>query len=198
MTEAPPWAPAPATPPEPEVRQPFGGLVPPYGSPDNKHGQLLVRFPGEVHLSARPPAPAWRPVAAFTFFLNVLGVIPAMRRAGRARRTGHRKGPYWIAFGSALVLGTAFYAAIGYGVAWPVYQHFQEKSLTAALQDTVLIDGRIAKSVGATVADPQCTPDGDRGTDGLRTYVCTFTKVDGAKTSLFVSADTNGNWELDD
>ncbi|MEU4694859.1 hypothetical protein [Actinoplanes sp. NPDC023714] len=199
MTEAPPWAqhhPADARPPE--VRQPFDGLVPPYGSPANKHGQLLVRFPGEVHLSGRPPAPSWRPVAAWTFFLSVLGVIPAMRRAGRARRFGHERSRYWIAFGATLVIGAAFWSAVAYGVAWPAYRHFEEKSLTASLEETILGDGRIAKSVGATVADPSCTPEGDRNADGLRTYVCSFTKVDGAKTSVFVSADTNGNWELDD
>ena len=43
---APPWAdPEPA--PAPQAAAPlYGGTVPPYDSPDNKHGQLLVRFPG--------------------------------------------------------------------------------------------------------------------------------------------------------
>jgi hypothetical protein len=173
-------------------------MVPPYGSPENKHGQLLVRFPGEVHLSARPLAPSWRPVVYWTFFVSVLGVIPAMRRSGKARRFGRERSPYWIAFGVTVLVGAVFWAGLGYNVARPVYQHFQEEKLTAALQDTVLSDGRIAKSVGATVTNPQCTPDGERDTDGLRTYVCSFTKVDGKTTSLFVSADTNSHWQLKD
>ncbi|MBB2941880.1 hypothetical protein FB565_001584 [Actinoplanes lutulentus] len=199
MTEAPPWAVTPEQVQHEQVAQPFGGVVPPYGSPENKHGQLLVRFPGEVHGSARPPAPSWRPVVGWTFFFSVLGVVPAMRRAGRARRYGRERAPYWIAFGTTLVIATAFWSALTYSVALPVYDHFEEKSLTTALEDTILDDGRIAKSVGATVSNPQCTPEGDRGSDGLRTYVCTFTLVaDGETTSLFVDADLNSNWEIND
>ncbi|WP_229072268.1 hypothetical protein [Actinoplanes sp. DH11] len=202
MTEAPPWAaapapPQPAPPPDPAT-QPFGGVVPPYGSPENRHGQLLVRFPEEVHGSARPVAPSWRPVVAWTFFLSVLGVVAAMRRSGRARRYGRERSPYWVAFGVTLVAGAAFWSALLYTVALPVYQHFAEKKLTAALESTVLTDGRIAKSAGATVTNPQCAPQGERNGDGLRTYVCTFTLVDGKKTSVFVQADRNTNWELSD
>ncbi|MFF0374806.1 hypothetical protein [Actinoplanes missouriensis] len=199
--DAPPWAispdPAPPAAPDPATL-PFGGVVPPYGSPQNKHGQLLVRFPGEVHGSARPLAPSWRPVVFWTFFLSVLGVIAAMRRSGRARRYGRERAPYWIAFGVTVVAGAAFWSALGYSVALPAYRHVQETKVTTALEDTVLDDGRIAKLVGAPVTNPRCTPSGDRGSDGLRTYACRFTLVAGGETSVFVEADRNGHWELGD
>ncbi|MEU4560788.1 hypothetical protein AB0F72_20615 [Actinoplanes sp. NPDC023936] len=202
---APPGARESAAPPgprDPAARDPaalpFGGVVPPYGSPANKHGQLLVRFPGEVHGSARPLAPSWRPVVFWTFFLSVLGVIAAMRRSGRARRYGRERAPYWTAFGVTLVVGAAFWSALAYSVALPAYRHVQETKLTTALEDTVLNDGRIAKLVGAPVTNPRCTPAGDRGSDGLRTYACRFTLVAGGETSVFVEADRNGNWEMGD
>src|SRR5690348_3619890 len=90
---------------------PFGGVVPPYGSPENKHGQLLVRFPHEVMGSARPEAPSWRPVVAWTFLFSVLGVLSAMQRARKAREYGRRRTPYWVAFVVTGAAGAAFWSA---------------------------------------------------------------------------------------
>ncbi|HWS34544.1 MAG TPA: hypothetical protein VN408_17615, partial [Actinoplanes sp.] len=104
---APPWANPPAV--EQPVASPHD--VPAY-SPVYKHGQLLVRFPGEVHAAGRPEAPSWRPVVAWTFFLSALGVISALRRSAAAKRYGRARRPYWIAFVATLLGGAALWSAL--------------------------------------------------------------------------------------
>ncbi|MFC7534997.1 hypothetical protein [Actinoplanes sp. GCM10030250] len=191
---APPWA-SPAAPvPAAEAAEPlYGGLVPPYGDPENRHGQLLVQYPEEVHLGGRPETPSWRPVVVLTFFFSLLGAVSAFRRAGKARRYGHKRAPYWIAFGVTLVLATVFWLAL-FRVAVPVYLDYREQAITKVVQEAILNDGRVEKALALDVSDPTCTPDGDR-TDGLRTYLCTF-KAEGGRQSLFIKADERGNWEL--
>jgi hypothetical protein len=174
----------------------FGGLVPPYGDPENKHGQLLVRFPEEVHASARPEAPSWRPVVVLTFLFSVLGVVSAMRRSGKARRYGRNRARYWIAFVATLVIGAAFWTVLIFNVALPSYLNYQETAITESLQNGILVDQRVGTALAADVSAVQCTPEGDRGADGLRTYLCTFDLVEGGKNSLRVRADSRGNWEL--
>ncbi|GGR40535.1 hypothetical protein GCM10010168_68940 [Actinoplanes ianthinogenes] len=174
---------------------PFGGTVPPYGSPDNKHGQLLVRFPHEVLGAARPEAPSWRPVVVWTFFLSVLGVIPAMRRAGKARTYGRARLPYYVAFLATLAAGAAFWSALVVNVALPLRQHHVEAQATAAVQSKVLGDGRVEAAVGTKVKSGGCVPDGDRGADGLRSYDCTFQLADGRSATMAIMADLRGNWE---
>jgi hypothetical protein len=177
---------------------PFGGTVPPYGSPDNKHGQLLVRFPHEVLGATRPEAPSWRPVVAWTFFLSVLGVVPAMRRAGRARQYGRNRLPYYVAFLVTLVGGAAFWSALVVDVALPVHRHYVENQATEAVQKKVLGDGRVEAAVGTTVKSGGCVPAGDRGADGLRPYDCTFQLSDGRSAAMTIKADDRGNWETTD
>ncbi|MBG0565708.1 hypothetical protein [Actinoplanes aureus] len=193
---APPWASPPAPVPEAPAEQLYGGLVAPYGDPENKHGQLLVRFPEEVHVEGRPEAPSWRPVVVLTFFFSLLGVVSAMRRAGKARRYGRNRAPYWLAFVVTLLAGAAFWSVLAVNVALPAYLNLRESANTKNLQSGILDDGRIEKALAAEVSDAGCTPEGDRGGDGLRTYLCTFDLSEGGKTSLYVRADERGNWEL--
>ncbi|GAA4963436.1 hypothetical protein [Actinoplanes utahensis] len=194
---APPWASTVDTgpPPVPQTAAPlFGGTVPAYGSPDYKHGQLLVRFPGEVHAAGRPEAPSWRPVVVWTFFLSALGVISALRRAALARHYGRRREPYWTAFGATLLAGAAFWSILTFNVVIPLYQDRQEDKITAALQDTLLGDARITKSLGA-VTSVSCQAEDDRNADGLRTYLCTFQRATGTSSGKYVEADGEGNWQ---
>ncbi|WP_436522470.1 hypothetical protein [Actinoplanes sp. HUAS TT8] len=174
---------------------PFGGAVPPYGSPENRHGQLLVRFPHAVLGEARPDAPSWKPVVAWTFFLSVLGVVPTMRRAGRAKAYGRPRAPYWIAFLTSLVAGAAFWSFLVVDVAVPIHRSGVESAATAAVQAKVLGDGRIAESVGTKVKSGGCVATDDRGTDGLRAYDCTFLLADGRSALVHIKADVRGNWE---
>ncbi|WP_155123450.1 MULTISPECIES: hypothetical protein [unclassified Actinoplanes] len=176
------------------VVPPFGGTVPPYGSPENKHGALLVRFPHAVLGEARPEAPSWRPVVAWTFLLSVLGVVSAMRRAGRARAYGRPRAPYWIAFLLTAAAGAAFWSVLVADVAVPAYRHHVEDRATAAVQAKVLGDGRVEAAVGTTVKSGGCVPDGDRGADSLRVYVCSFQLTDGRSASMRITADIRGNW----
>ncbi|GIE29911.1 hypothetical protein Ait01nite_029560 [Actinoplanes italicus] len=191
---APPWA-DPEPVPAPAAPAPlYGGTVPPYDSPDNKHGQLLVRFPGEVHAGHRPEAPSWRPVVVWTFLLSVLGVISVLRRASQARRYGRSRRPYWIAFLATLLAGAAFWTATVVVAAIPVYEYRVESGITDQLRDTLASDGRVKKQFGA-VSGVECTPETDRNAEGLRTYLCTFQMSNGKTNGLFVSADTEGNWQ---
>ncbi|WP_430789647.1 hypothetical protein [Actinoplanes sp. G11-F43] len=181
---APPWASSPE--PEPPVPAPH-----PY--PAYKHGQLLVQFPGEVHAAARPAAPSWRPVVAWTFFFSALGVLSALRRSGTARFYGRARRPYWIAFGVTLVAGGAFWSLLTTSVAIPYYHHWQEDGITTVVQDTLQGDRRIIKKLGA-VDSVACRPETERNADDVRTYLCTFQLATGKSSGMYVEADSHGNW----
>ncbi|GLW33039.1 hypothetical protein Areg01_59770 [Actinoplanes regularis] len=174
---------------------PFGGTVPPYGSPENKHGGLLVRFPHAMAGDVRPPGPSWRPVVGWTFFLSVLGVGSAIRRSGQARVYGRSPAAYWVAFLAALLGGAAFWWVLIAEVALPIYQNAREDRATAAVQEKVLSDGRVEAAVGTTVKTGGCVPVGDRGADGLRPYDCTFQLADGRSAAIHIEADTDGVWK---
>jgi hypothetical protein len=45
------------------------------------------------------PAPTAWPIVAYTVLFGLFGLIPAGRRAGRARRAGYRTARYWWAWG---------------------------------------------------------------------------------------------------
>ncbi|MDI6098146.1 hypothetical protein QLQ12_05960 [Actinoplanes sp. NEAU-A12] len=194
---APPWA----TPPEPawEPAPPhtaalFGGSVPPYDSPDYKHGQLLVPFPGEVQAGHRPDAPSWWPVVLWTLMFSALGVLSALRRSAQAHRFGRARRPYWIAFGATLLAGAAFWSALTFGAAIPLYRYHEESGITARLQTALVSDARITKRFG-TVSAVECTPEGDRTAEGLRTYLCTVQLSTGKANGLYVEAGTEGDWQ---
>jgi hypothetical protein len=204
---APPWAvpPEPAhhpspppwnAPPEPDPSHTvplYGGTVAPYGSPENRHGQLLVRFPAAVHGLTRPQAPSWRPVVAWTFLTGALGMIPALRRASQAHGYGRPRRPYWIAFLVTLVAGGVFWPAVAFNGVLPLYHRYQESGLTDRLQTSLVSDSRVTARFGA-VSAVECTPSSDRGTDGVRGYLCTFELSTGRTNGMYVDADTEGNW----
>ncbi|MEV4275767.1 hypothetical protein [Actinoplanes xinjiangensis] len=194
---APPWAgqPEQAPPPPPAQAAPlFGGTVAPYGSPENRHGQLLVRFPGEVHDLNRPEAPSWRPVAIWTFLLSALGIISVLRRSALAKRYGRPRRPYWIAFVVTLLAGGAFWTAAVLHAAIPLYHYHQEAGLTERLQTALVSDSRVTKRFGA-VSAVECTTESDRDAEGIRTYLCTFELSTGKANGMYVNADTEGNWQ---
>jgi hypothetical protein len=192
---APPWAGDPEPVATPPTAVPlYGGTVPPYDSPDNKHGQLLVRFPGEVRAGHRPEAPSWRPVVIWTFLLSALGVISVLRRASQARQYGRSRRPYWIAFVATLLAGAAFWTTAVAVVAIPAYQYRVESGITERLRTTLASDARVRKQFGV-VSGVECTSETDRNAEGLRTYLCTFQMSNGKTNGLFVNADVKGNWQ---
>lgn len=188
----PPWAVPPE--PDPPAAPLYGGTVAPYGSPDNKHGQLLVRFPGEVHDLNRPEAPSWRPVAGWTFLLSALGIISVLRRSSQAKRVGRPRRPYWIVFLVTLVAGALFWTVAVRYAAIPLYHYHQESGLTEQLQTSLAADSRVTKKFGAVTA-VECTSESDRDAEGVRTYLCTFELSTGKSNGMFVDADTKGNWK---
>ncbi|GAA0431930.1 hypothetical protein Aca07nite_18860 [Actinoplanes capillaceus] len=185
----PPWARPPDPGPAP--------VAPPVDPTGHQHGQLLVRFPGEVHAAGRPEAPSWRPVVYWTFFLSALGIISALRRSGRARGYGRERSPYWIAYGVTVLGGAAVWAALTFTVAVPAYHAYQEARITTVLQDTLAVDSRIAKEVGEFTA-VACLGESDRNAEGLRTYLCTFELPTGKSTGMYVAADARGNWQQEE
>jgi hypothetical protein len=196
---APPWATSPedwpgAAPASAHTAALYGGTVPPYDSPANKHGQLLVRFPGEVQAAQRPEAPSWRPVVLWTFLFSALGVISVLRRAGQARSFGRARRPYWLAFVATLLAGAAFWSALTFTAAIPLYRYHEETGVSARLQTALAGDARIVKEFGK-VSAVECTPEGSRAADGLRTYLCTFQMPNGKTNGLYVQADTLANWQ---
>ncbi len=144
---------------------------------------------------ARPDAPSWRPVVAWTFFFSLLGVVSAMRRSGRAKAYGRPRAPYWVAFLATAVAGAAFWSFLVVDVAMPIHRSNVESAATAAVQAKVIGDGRIEESVGTKVTSGGCVATGDRGSDGLRAYDCTFRLADGRSAAVHIKADTRGNWE---
>lgn len=188
---APPWATA-AAPEHPPV-PPHDAAYP----PGFKHGQLLVRFPGEVHAAGRPEAPSWRPVVAWTFFLSALGVISALRRSATARRYGRARRPYWLAFVATLVGGAALWSALTVYAVVPYYQYRQETQIATLVQDGMIGDRAIIKKFGA-VDSAVCRPEDERNDEGLRTYLCTFQLATGKSSGIYIEADTNGKWLVKD
>ncbi|MEV0902573.1 hypothetical protein [Actinoplanes sp. NPDC049802] len=187
---APPWA----SPPEPGPVPAAPTTTPPVDPTGHRHGQLLVRFPGEVHGAGRPEAPSWRPVVFWTFFLSALGIISALRRSGQAHRFGRKRSPYWIAYGTTVPVGAAFWWVLTFAVAVPLHHGYQEDRITASLQATLSADSRIAAEVGSFTG-VACLAEGDRDAEGLRTYLCTFHLSTGKSTGMYVQADTRGNWQ---
>ncbi|MBU2670631.1 hypothetical protein KOI35_44740 [Actinoplanes bogorensis] len=88
----PPWG-TPAAPPAAEALEAIRPMP---------ASRLFVRFPEEMARAARPQAPAWLPVVFWTLLLGVPGAVSAVRRSADARRGGHERYPYWIAFGTVL------------------------------------------------------------------------------------------------
>ena len=182
---APPWA----APPVSEPQQPAPGAITPYGAPYTQHGQLLVPYPEEMVNAARPQPPSWWPVVAWTFFLGVLGAVPAARRAARARRGRNSPAPYWVAWGVTMAVGAVLGGVVA-AVGVPAYLEQREAAVTKVVQEKV----RTGARSGTTVTSATCEPVGPRDTAGMRRYDCLLTLEDGRSGSLAVTADADGDW----
>ena len=167
--------------------------MPPYGWPQQPHGSPLVRYPHELHFDARPEAPSWLPVAAWTFFFGVFGAISAARRTTRAHRAGRSGTPYWVAFAVTLVVSGVLWTAAA-AIAVPTYLSYREDVATKALQSDLVHGERIAQVVGTTVNSAECRPEGARAATGLRAYTCRLALADGRTGTVRVIAQPDGTW----
>jgi hypothetical protein len=216
---APPWAP----PPPAEAPQPAG--PPWGNEPYTQHGRLMVAHPELMNRAARPKPPSWIPVVPATFFLGVagaagffvlgvrtvgaagiligfaggalglLGAASAARRAGKARRTGNARYPYWVAFAATCVLGPIV-AGLAVAGTVPVYLHFRQSATTKSLQSNLVHDGKVQTPAGTTVRQAGCVQTPDPGTDGLDAYTCTLTLSNGKNEVLRVRTDAQGHWKI--
>ena len=182
---APPWA--------PQQQQPPPAGAPWAGGAPIRHGQLMVPYPELMHGAGRPKPPSWIPVAVITFLTMPFGAISAARRAGRARREGNARYPYWLAFGLTFGL-SSFLALVTGALAVPFYLEFREGIAAGLLQSNLVHDGKVKTTGGATVTRATCTPTAARGSTGLRAYTCGLTLSDGRTATLRVVADRDGHW----
>ncbi|WP_412739822.1 hypothetical protein [Krasilnikovia sp. MM14-A1259] len=183
---APPWAQQPPAPPY--AADP--------GMPHTRHGQVLVRYPEELRLAARPRPPAVWPVAVWTLLFGVFGVVSVRRRAASARRIRSSTAPYWIVFCLALVVGGLVTAGLARTVAVPAYLEYRETAVLKQLQENIVTDGELQKSARLTATQATCRALGDRGSNGLRNYECELTLDGGRFRPLRVTADETGDWTV--
>lgn len=184
---APPWAPQ-QQPPD-ESAPPGPGWA---GGAHTRHGQLMVAYPELLHAAGRAKPPSWVPVVLITFLTMPFGAISAARRAGRARHDGNPRYPYWLAFG--LTFGvSAVLSMIMVALAVPAYLTFREAAVTTAVESSLVHDGKIKTSDGATVRSAQCTPTQPLRADGTRAYRCVVVLSNGQTATLKAVADGKGN-----
>ena len=181
---APPWASAP----EPAAT-PAYQPAPPFA----QHGQLLVPFPEEMHNASRPQAPTWWPVVVWTFFLGVLGIVSASRRANQARRGRNTTVPYWAAWGATMAVQSVILVAVA-GGGCPPYLNFREGVVTKVVQSDLTNGTQLRESAGVTASSAICDPVGPRDDSGIRLYNCSLALSDGRTGTLMVTADSDGNW----
>ncbi|MDT4995637.1 MAG: hypothetical protein QOH97_5529 [Actinoplanes sp.] len=184
---SPPWSPPP---PAPQASSPSAD-----DQPYTTHGQLLVRYPEEMHNAVRPRPPAVWPVAAFTVFFGLLGAISAARRAGQARRSRNSSTPYWVTFVVTLAVSGVLSLVVAASVAVPAYLALRESAVTATVRSNLVHDGRLKTLTGASASAATCATAGARAADGLREYACLFTLADGRTGTIEVAADMDGNWQ---
>jgi hypothetical protein len=183
---SPPWA----TPPD---APPTYGSVTPYDAPYPQHGQLLVPFPEEMYNASRPKPPPWWPVAVWTFFFGVLGIVSASRRAKQAKRGRNSPAPYWVAWGATMAVGSML-SGVVVAVGVPVYLNYREGVVTKVVESSLKNSGQLEKSAGVTATSATCAPVGPRNSTGTRLYDCTLALDDGRTGTLRVTADAGGNW----
>src|SRR4051812_41233068 len=180
---APPWA-APTPPPTPaeEPLQPYG--------------QLLVPYPEEMHNAGRTGAPSWWPVIPWTLFFGVLGLIPAARRASRARRTRNSTAPYWLTWLITAAIGGFLSYAVVLPYAAAAVGDALEHSRQDRLQHNLVHDGTLKPAGGATPTSAQCDAIGARTAGGDRRYTCLVRFSDDSTGTIDVVADADGTWTV--
>lgn len=178
----PPWAAAAPAAPAPEAP------LPPYG-------QLLVPYPEELQNAGRAGAPSWWPIILWTFVLGgLLGLIPTVRRAGRARRTGNSIAPYWITWGVSVIVTGLVWNALIVPAALREFTGWLEHGRTDKLQSRLVHDGQLRTATGATPTSAQCDATSTRGAGGDRRYTCLIRFNDDSTGTLDVVADPTGHW----
>jgi hypothetical protein len=177
----------------------------PYGSP--AAGQVRPEPPGPQ--GASPPEPeqypwmfrdsppnVW-PVAVFTLFFGLLGLISTVRRSTRARAVGVGGGRYWVVFAGFLVVNVVI-SLIALAIAIPVYLNVLEGAMTKDLEGRIVSDS--AKAAGGTstaVASADCVPVSGMGDSrSERSYSCLITLTSGRSDTFTVVVDTNGRWSV--
>jgi hypothetical protein len=153
----------------------------------------MVAYPELMHGAARPKPPSWIPVVVITLLTMPFGAISAARRSTRARRGGNPAYPYWLAFSLTFAAGWML-SMLALVVAVPVVLNYREGLATKAVESSLVHDGKVTTSGGATVTGAACTPAGARGSDGLRAYTCGLALSDGRTGTLHVVADSDGQW----
>jgi hypothetical protein len=133
------------------------------------------------------------PIAPFTFFLAIPGLLSTARRVGQARRGRSSTAPYWITFAVSLVASLIAWWVIA-AVAVPVGLDYLEGRVTHKVERKIVHDGQIEKSSGVTVKTAKCEPAAPRAASGDRPYECLLTLGDGRTGALDVTADSDGNW----
>ncbi|MEV6487536.1 hypothetical protein AB0M20_02685 [Actinoplanes sp. NPDC051633] len=179
---APPWAPPPPNEPPATLDGPY-----------TQHGQLLVPFPEEMQAASRPTPPAWWPVVLWTFFFGILALVTVVKRADMARRGRNSVGPYWIAWGVTMAIGSML-AAVFVAAGIPALQAANENSITRQVQENIVTDGKLAGAAQVKATTANCDPVGERDASGIRRYDCVLALDDGRTGTLAVTADSDGRW----
>ena len=127
--------------------------------------------------------------------LGLLGATMAGRRAGKARRHGNPRYPYWLAFGLTLV-AAAVPGLYAVGVTAGIVQsQVVEPRVQRMVEQSLVRSGRVSVLDGGTVESADCLPVGARRTnDGLREYTCSVALSSGRTGTLQLTADRKGKW----
>jgi hypothetical protein len=180
---APPWAPEPA----PAAALPEAPLQP--------YGQLLVPYPEEMQNASRVGAPSWWPIILWTLiFGGLIGLIPTVRRANRARRMRGSVAPYWITWAVTFAAGTFASYALVVPVATATVIDTLEHARTDRLQSALAHSSDLKTATGATPSAAQCEPTATRTGGGDRRYTCLIRFTDDSTGTLDVVATPDGQW----
>jgi hypothetical protein len=126
--------------------------------------------------------------------LGLLGAVVAARRAGRAKRAGNPRYPYWLAFGLSLVAATIPCLIAPYGTEQIVQAKLVEPAVVHAIQSDMVHGNKIRTAAGVTVRSATCKPIAPRRTNGLREYTCVLSLSSGQSGTLLVTGNRKGEW----
>ena len=165
----------------------------PYGPPQPppmpyQYGGLMVPHPELIQAAGRPK-PSWGPVAAWTFFFGIFGVISAARRAEKAKRAGHQQHPYWIAFGVTLAVTGLLTVIAVVAVGIPVLRNIRQGAVEKTVEENLVAE---PASKGVSIMAADCTSLHQKGPGDLDMYSCKLTLTTGKSGTVTVLADGDG------
>ncbi|WP_433376811.1 hypothetical protein ACQPZX_08550 [Actinoplanes sp. CA-142083] len=161
--------------------------------PPYQYGGLMVPHPELIHVVGRPK-PSWKPVAAWTFFFGIFGIISAARRADKAKRVGQDQGPYWIAFGVTLVVAGLFWTIVPKVLLTAYIDH--RRGAVAKSIEGELMNRPAAKGAHITAAD--CKPLDATRHGGDNAYSCHVTLSSGSRGTVTVRLNSDGSGTITD